>query len=370
MPVRSTNKDNGRSTNKDNALNDNDLTLLIETARNAGAIARDYFDKGNTKSWDKSENHPVTEADIAVNDYLEKTLQAARPDYGWLSEETHDDASRHEAERSFIIDPIDGTRAFMDGKPHFTICLAVIENGKAQAGVVYNPITEEMFDSLLGGGARLNGTVIQSSLCASIDGCAMIGYPRKFKRLGWPDMKVSIRNSMAYRIAMVAAGLRDATVAFTPKSDWDLAAASIIATEAGAKITDIEGQAFHFAKDHVKENGVICASPRLHALLVSQVKTHGTPKNPKHLETKMSDRKSEKPKQLLHIVIGGELVDPMKTEFIDLDNMTYIGAYPNYAKAYDAWKNAAQSTVDNAHMRFFILHAHDLIDPDNDGVIG
>ena len=86
----------------------------------------------------------------------------------------------------------------------------------------------------------------------------------------------------------------------------------------------------------------------------------------------MSDRKSDKKKskQLLHIVIGGELIDPMKTEFIDLDNMTYIGAYPNYAKAYDAWKNAAQSTVDNAHMRFFILHTHDLIDPDNDGVIG
>lgn len=350
--------------------NQDDLTLLIETARNAGAIARDYFHKGNTKAWDKSKNHPVTEADIAVNDYLEEILLVARPDYGWLSEETHDDASRHEKQRSFIIDPIDGTRAFMDGKPHFTICLAVIAGGKAQAGVVYNPITDEMFDAVLGGGARLNTKPIKPGACSTIKNCAMIGYPRKFKKLGWPDMKVSIRNSMAYRIAMVAAGLRDATVAFTPKSDWDLAAASIIATEAGAIITDIKGQPFHFAKDDVKENGVICASPRLHALLLEQVKTHGTPKNPKQLENKMSDRKDEKPKQLLHIVIGGELVDPMKTEFIDLDKVVYVGAYPNYAKAYDAWKNAAQSTVDNAHMRFFILHAHHLIDPDNDGIIG
>ena len=358
----------------------NDLNLLKQTARAAGEIARDYFNAGNVKAWDKSENHPVTEVDIAVNNFLGATLQTARPDYGWLSEETQDDASRHKAKRSFIIDPIDGTRAFMDGKPHFTICLAVIENGISLVGVVYNPITDEMFDAVLGGGAHLNDTPIQASDCSTIENCSMIGYPRKFKRLGWPNMKVSIRNSMAYRIAMVAAGLRDATVAFTPKSDWDLAAASIIATEAGAIISDIEGLPLHFAKDDVKENGVICASPHLHALLLKQIKGGGAHRqnhpHEQQLETKMSDRKDEKPIkdekpcQLLHIVIGGELVDPIKTEFIDLGNMTFIGAYPNYAKAYDAWKNAAQSTVDNAHMRFFILHAHDLIDPDNDGIIG
>jgi len=385
--VRSTKKGNGRSTSNENGLKnpdvlDKDLTLLIETAHIAGAIARDYYNKGNTKAWNKSENHPVTEADIAVNDYLEETLQAARPDYGWLSEETKDDASRRRAKRSFVVDPIDGTRAFMDGRPHFTICLAVIENGKAITGVVYNPMLEEMFEASLGGGARLNGKAISPSDCTSIEGCAIVGYPRKFKRLGWPEMKVSIRNSMAYRIVLVAAGMRDATVSFTPKSDWDLAAAEIIANEAGAITTDLDGKAFHYAKDHVTEAGVICASPRLHALLLSKVKERRTPVKPHQLETKMSDRNSdkknqgkkrqdkEKPSQLLHIVIGGELVDPMKTEFIDLGNMTYIGAYPNYAKAYDAWKDAAQSTVDNAHMRFFILHAHDLIDPDNDGVIG
>ncbi len=347
-----------------------DLALLLDTARKAGAIARAYFHKGNTNSWYKSENQPVTEADIAVNDYLEKTLQAARPNYGWLSEETKDDTSRIKSKYSFVVDPIDGTRAFMDGRPHFTICLAVIENGKAVSGVVYNPILDEMFEASLGTGARFNDKTISPSKCTSITGCSMIGYPRKFKRLGWPDMKVSIRNSMAYRIVLVAAGIRDATVSFTPKSDWDLAAATIIAKEAGVKITDLNGKAFHFAKDHITENGVICASPHLHDLLLSQVKTNGTPNKPKQLETKMSDRNPDKKKQLLHIVIGGELVDPMKTEFIDLDKITYIGAYPNYAKAYDAWKNAAQSTVDNAHMRFFILHAHDLIDPDNDGVIG
>ena len=353
-------------------MNKADLDLLIETARAAGEIARTFFYKGNAKAWDKSENHPVTEADIAVNDYLIEALQSARPDYGWLSEETVDDASRHTAARSFVVDPIDGTRAFIDGRPHFTICLAVIENGKSVAGVVYNPITEEMYEACLGGGARLNTQTISPSGCSAIKGCTIIGYPRKFRRLGWPDMSVSIRNSMAYRIVMVAAGQRDGTVSFTPKSDWDLAAACLIASEAGAVTTDLEGQQFSFNEESTKNNGVICASPALHALLLQQVKLGLPGQNPNKLETTMSDRHDHKtgPEQLLHIVIGGELIDPMKTEFIDLEKIIYVGAYPNYKKAHDAWKNAAQSTVDNAHMRFFILHAHHLIDPDNDGIIG
>jgi len=349
-----------------------DLELLIEAARIAGGIARKYFYQDDVKAWDKSENNPVTEADIAVNNYLDDTLKSARPDYGWLSEETKDDASRHAAKRSFVVDPIDGTRAFIDGRPHFTVCLAVIEKGQPVAGVVYNPILEEMYEAELGGGAHLNGRPIQPSTRAEIKDCTLIGYPRKFRRMGWPEMSVSIRNSMAYRVAMVAAGQRDGTVSFTPKSDWDLAAASLIATEAGAIITDLAGEGISFADKSTSKNGVICAGPQLHPLLLEQVKIGIAEMNAKKMETKMSDHDEAKkmPDQLLHLVIGGELVDPMKTEFIDLEKVEYVGAYPNYAQAYDAWKNAAQTTVDNAHMRFFILHAHELIDPDNDGFIG
>ena len=150
-----------------------------------------------------------------------------------------------------------------------------------------------------------------------------------------------------------------------------MAAASLFATEAGAVISDIDGEAFDFAADSTSNAGVICAGPCLHALLLTQVKA-GLANTTNNLETKMSDRSHDKkkPTQLLHIVIGGELIDPMKTEFMDLTKLDYIGAYPNYRTAYDAWKKAAQTTVDNAHMRFFILHAHELIDPDNDGVIG
>ena len=353
-------------------VDQSDRELLVSTAKAAGLLAKKYFHRDDVKAWDKSENNPVTEADIAVNNYLLETLQSARPDYGWLSEETADDASRHSSSRSFVVDPIDGTRAFMDGKPHFTICVAVIEDGLPIAAAVYNPILDEMYEASLGGGARLNGKPIKPSPCADIEMCTLIGYPRKFRRLGWPDLSVSIRNSMAYRIVMVAAGQRDGTVSFTPKSDWDLAAASLIATEAGAIITDLIGESFVFNEDTVVKRGVICAGPALHPLLLNQVKIGLPQMSGKKMETKMSDRdgKKERPEQLLHLVIGGELVDPMKTEFIDLAKVDFQGAYPNYQAAYDKWKDMAQKTVDNAHMRYFILHAHELIDPDNDGIIG
>ncbi len=354
-----------------------DLALIADAAYAAGSIARDAFHANESKVWDKSKNNPVTDADIAVNDYLVKTLQPARPDYGWLSEETKDDASRHESARSFVVDPIDGTRAFIDRTPNFTVSVAVIENGQTIAGAVYNPLLDELYTAARGQGAQLNGDAISVSRKQEIENCRMVGYPRKFRRLGWPEMNVSVVNSMAYRMVLVASGAQDATVAFTPKSDWDLAAAELIANEAGAITSDLHGQNFRYDRQSVVEMGVICAGPALHPLLLERVapvisafeKSKDKRKDFGFMGTRMADR-DEKPIQLLHLVIGGELVDPNKTEFKDLKNVDFVGAFGNYADARDAWKSAAQRTVDNAHMRYFVLHAHELIDPDKDGVIG
>lgn len=358
-----------------------DLTILEPAVRAAGAIARKAFEDNDSKVWDKSDNHPVTDADIAVNDYLAKVLRPLRPDYGWLSEETKDDHSRHACPRTFVVDPIDGTRAFIDRSPNFAVSVAIIQDGKSIAGVLYNPLTDEMFTAYKDGGAKLNGEAITPSSRTQIEGCHMIGYPRKFRRLGWPDMNVTVANSMAYRIALVACGKADATVAFTPKSDWDLAAAELIALEAGAPITDLRGKAFQYNVESTKELGVICAGPSLMPLISKRVKTlmdeAAKSDNPSrdfaYIGTRRSDRMTDlksNPNQLLHIVFGGELVDPMKTEFIDISKMDFVGAYSNKADAHAAWKGAAQRTVDNAHMRYFILHAHELIDPDKDGFIG
>jgi myo-inositol-1(or 4)-monophosphatase len=205
----------------------------------------------------------------------------------------------------------------------------------------------------------------------------MVGYSRKFTRLGFPDMRYKISNSMADRIVMVAGGHADATVSFTPKNDWDIAAAALIAQESGALVTDLTGQVPRYDGESTRGMGVICASPALHGLLLERVKPmmadlrsgKATPETYRYLGTTMSDRETT-PVQLLHLVIGGELVDPNKTTFKDLKQVDFVGAYANYAEAHDAWKSAAQRTVDNAHARYFILHAHELIDPDKDGVIG
>jgi len=356
---------------------EDDLALISAAVKKGGDIARKAFYANDSKVWDKSSNHPVTDADIAVNDFLETYLMSARPNYGWLSEETKDDYSRETCPRTFVIDPIDGTRAFIDRTENFAVSVAVIENGVSIAGALYNPLTDELFTAAKGHGASLNGASMRCSFRDQLEGCKMIGYPRKFRRQGWPDMDVHVANSMAYRIALVACGKADATVAFTPKSDWDVAAAELIAREAGADISDLRGRNFRYDEKKTTQMGVICAGPNLMPLIKKRLKllieaaelSDNPLKEFAYLGTRMTDRKSDT-EQLLHIVFGGELVDPMKTEFIDLSKMDFVGAYPNYAKAHSAWKAAAQQTVDNAHMRYFILHAHELIDPDKDGIIG
>jgi myo-inositol-1(or 4)-monophosphatase len=354
-----------------------DRALLETVVKQAGKIAKEAFLANDAKVWDKDQGHPVTDADIAVNDFLHKALTEARPGYGWLSEETKDDHSRHSCPRTFVVDPIDGTRAFIDRTPNFAVSVAIIENGQSIVGVVYNPLRDEFFSAHLGGGATLNGDPIACSVRTDLKGAEMVGYPRKFRRLDFPPMRVQVANSMAYRMVLVACGKADATVAFTPKSDWDVAAAALIATEAGAIMTNLRGQEPQYDQDSTSGLGVICAGPTLHALLLERVKpvlaqydaSEDKYADFKDMGTKMSDREM-KSIQLLHIVMGGELVDPNRTEFKDLSKIDFVGAYANFEEAQKAWKSAAQRTVDNAHTRYFILHAHDLLDPDGDGIIG
>ncbi len=356
-----------------------DLDLISQAVVGAGKIARNAFIDKDDEVWDKGSGHLVTDADIAVNNYLSDVLQKARPHYGWLSEETKDDYSRHACPRTFVVDPIDGTRAFIDRSPNFAVSVAVIEKGRPVAGALYNPLKDELYEATLGGGAHLNKKPIQVSDRKKLEGARMVGYPRKFRKLGWPEMNVRVANSMAYRIALVASNQADATVSFTPKSDWDLAAAELIATEAGALICNLRGEEFRYDQNSTSEFGVICAGPDLQALLLDRVslvvEQFETSKDRKKdfgfMGTRMSDRNKESENvQLLHLVIGGELVDPNKTEFIDLEKVDFVGAYGSYAEARAAWLGAAQRTVDNAHMRYFVLHAHELIDPDKDGYIG
>ncbi|HJS46306.1 MAG TPA: 3'(2'),5'-bisphosphate nucleotidase CysQ [Rhizomicrobium sp.] len=243
---------------------DEDLNLLEDTVREAGHIARKFYG-GDYKRWDKEGGSPVTEADLAVNKYLCDTLTRARPDYGWLSEENTDDPSRLARREVFVVDPIDGTIAFLKNRPHFTICAAIVVEGRPCCGVVYNPISEELYSARTGTGAHRNGDAIHVGSRSHLENCAMLGDRSQFLQAPWPPMHVQNRNSLAYRLVLVADGSADASVSLTAKHDWDLAAADIILHEAGGCLTDAGGAALIYNRPVTRQSSLVAANPALHA---------------------------------------------------------------------------------------------------------
>jgi len=245
-----------------------DLRLLEETVRQAGDIARRYFG-GDYKRWNKEGGSPVTEADLAVNAYLRERLTEARPDYGWLSEENADDPARLAKRDLFIIDPIDGTIAFLKNRPHFTICAAVVTDGRPSCGVVFNPISDELYSAAKGGGAHRNALPIRVGSRERLEGAAMLGDRSHLAQAPWPPMHVQNRNSVAYRLALVADGSADASVSLTAKRDWDLAAADIILEESGGCLSDATGHMLVYNRPVTKQASLVAANPALHAEIIS-----------------------------------------------------------------------------------------------------
>ena len=244
-----------------------DLNLLEEAVREAGHIARKFYG-GDYKRWNKEGGSPVTEADLAVNKLLHDRLTSARPGYGWLSEETADDPARLTRREIFVIDPIDGTIAFLKNRPHFTICAAIVVDGRPCCGVVYNPISDELFSARAGAGAHRNGAAIHVGSRDRLEACAMLGDRTQFLQAPWPPMHVQNRNSVAYRLVLVADGSADASVSLTAKRDWDLAAADVILHEAGGLLTDTSGAALIYNRPVTKQASLIAANPALHAKVV------------------------------------------------------------------------------------------------------
>jgi myo-inositol-1(or 4)-monophosphatase len=245
-----------------------DLKLLEDTVHQAGHIARKFYG-GDYKRWSKEGGSPVTEADLAVNAFLKDRLTEARPDHGWLSEENADDSSRLEKRELFIIDPIDGTIAFLKNRPHFTICAAVVTQGRPCCGVVYNPVSGELYSARKGGGAHRNGAAIHVAARKRLEGAAMLGDRTQFGKPPWPSMHVQNRNSVAYRLVLVADGSADASVSLTAKRDWDLAAADIILQEAGGILSDANGGVLVYNKPVTKQPNLVAANPALHAEIVA-----------------------------------------------------------------------------------------------------
>jgi myo-inositol-1(or 4)-monophosphatase len=260
-----------------------DLELLEAAARDAGALARALLTKP-LEVHSKGEAGPVTNIDLAVNVLLTEQLRNARPDYGWLSEETPDDPTQRMGKpRTFMLDPIDGTAALVGKVPQWTISVGLVEGDQAFAGAIYNPMTDEMFTGAIGHGAWLNGRAMQASNADKIEGARMVGQRSRFSDRRWdkpwPKMDVIERQSIAYRMALVAAGQGDATILFGWKHDWDIAAGAAIIAAAGGVVSDPWGYALELNQLAPHAPGVVAAGANLHPLLIERTSVLPDPRD-------------------------------------------------------------------------------------------
>lgn len=227
-------------------------------------------------AWEKGDQGPVTEADIAVNDMLKSTLRAARPDYGWLSEETPDSDARLQCDHVFIIDPIDGTRAFIAGERNFSHSLAVAYRGEITAAAVYLPAKDHLFTASLSGPALCDGEPISPTKARLADFPKILTPKANLDPMLWldppPRVRCSFRTSLAYRLCLVAQGRHDGMMSFRPTWEWDIAAGSLIAARAGATVSDGHGNPLQFNNPNPQTAGVLVAGPGLHTDLLARRK--------------------------------------------------------------------------------------------------
>ena len=253
-----------------------DLDLMLGAAQAAGHIARRHFN-ASPKVWDKGDGQgPVTEADLEIDQMLRALLLAARPDYGWLSEETTDTPERLTQDRVFIVDPIDGTRSFVDGQKTFAHSLAVAEQGRVIAAVVHLPMLDMTYSAAQGKGAFLNGKPLAHSGRDSLDQAKILASRFQFAPEHWPggvpQVDRHFRPSLAYRLCLIAEGRFDGMVTLRDAWEWDIAAGALICHEAGALITDRIGAALIFNSPTPKHPGVLAATPLVHAGLMAGLK--------------------------------------------------------------------------------------------------
>jgi myo-inositol-1(or 4)-monophosphatase len=245
-----------------------DLDLLLTSLKQAGKIAMGFHGK-NPKVWNKPDGTVLTEADLAVNDYLKVTIQKARPDDGWLSEETPDAGERLTKSRLWIVDPIDGTRAFSDAMRFWGIGVALVENGEPVVSGIYCPVDDVMYHAVKGGGAFRNDirltsppssshAIVPRSAVAAVEAA---GLPTQISS-SWP---------MLLRFALIAEGQNPAAISIGKKQDWDLAAGVLLVTETGGKVTTQGGAPLKFNQPEHMQAGLVAAQLKWHDRLLTAV---------------------------------------------------------------------------------------------------
>ncbi|HEX2509812.1 MAG TPA: 3'(2'),5'-bisphosphate nucleotidase CysQ [Microvirga sp.] len=250
-----------------------------EAAREAGGLALRHFREGrqtSAKLWHKDRGSPVTEADVAVDSFLKSRLAEALPGAGWLSEETADDPARLTKDLVWIVDPIDGTRAFVGGHPDWSVCIALLIEGRPVLGIVYAPAHEQLYEARQGAGARRNGAAMAVSTREDVAGARFAGpvplIDAFTRRFGRPVSTVPKVPSLALRLVRVAEGSIDVGLVSGNSRDWDLAAADLILHEAGGIITDLEGVTLRYNRSDPVHGELAAASSRLHPAVIAAMR--------------------------------------------------------------------------------------------------
>lgn len=219
---------------------ESELDVLVDAVRKAGSLAQQLAREGFSVHT-KADRSPVTTADLEVNRLLRESLQAHYPDDGWLSEESTDSAARLRKSRVWIVDPIDGTKAYINGLPEYCVSVALVELGKPVVAVILNPTTDELFSARRGAGLHLNGKLIRTPAPEASSPIVMVT-PWELRRGRWTAVVEKARcrpmYSIAYALALVAADRAQATITLEPENEWDLAAGALLIEESGGTLTD------------------------------------------------------------------------------------------------------------------------------------
>lgn len=254
---------------------DEDRALLSEAALEAGRIALHYVGRDKDVQ-DKGDGQgPVTQADLEIDAMLRRTLTEARPGYGWLSEESADTDARLSRSRVFVIDPIDGTRAFIKGEPTFSHSLAVVEDGVPFAAAIHLPMKDRLYAAARGGGATRDGAPIAPSGRQVLDGAEVLATRPNFHDEHWtggrPPVSQHFVSSLAFRLALAAEGRFDAMVTLRRAWEWDIAAGALLVAEAGGAIHDRRGGVLRFNNVHPQVDGVVAGTRAVQAALLARL---------------------------------------------------------------------------------------------------
>lgn len=238
---------------------------LTEVVAGAGALARSMF-SASLKTWSKGNNSPVTEADLAVDRFLHEKLTALRPHYGWLSEETADTDARLTAHRVWVVDPIDGTRGYMNGAPDWAVSVALVEHGRPLIAALFAPVLDEMFTALRGQGAWRNGSALKIAPRVALEGARTAGPADTLEAMAraTPITRLPRGHSLALRLARVATGEVDVALSRADSHDWDLAAADLLVQEAEGCLTTFDNQPLTYNRALPRHAPLVCAGRALH----------------------------------------------------------------------------------------------------------